>query len=139
LREGRFEAGGFGYGLERLDDGWWRFHNSEFGGAPNFDFTEAPVAPALLEEKCRWLQTWPDSPFVTTATAQRHRPGEILVLRGRVLRRVRPHGTEDILIGDAKAYVDLLARDFDLHVPQAAELWPRILARHTQLFGESTA
>jgi len=134
LREGGFEAGGFAYRLERLEGGWWRFHNSEFGGAPSFDFTEQPASPALLAEKCQWLQTWPESPFVTTATAQRHRPGEILVLRGRLLRRVRPGGTEDLLIGDAAAYVDLLARDFDLHVPEAAGLWPRMLARHEQLF-----
>ena len=134
LREGGFEAGGFAYRLERLEGGWWRFHNSEFGGAPSFDFTEQPASPALLAEKCQWLQTWPESPFVTIATAQRHRPGEILVLRGRLLRRVRPGGTEDLLIGDAAAYVDLLARDFDLHVPEAAGLWPRMLARHEQLF-----
>src|SRR6185503_6978190 len=69
LREGPVSTGGFEYRLEKLDADWWRFHNHAFGGAPNFDFTEAPASPALLAEKCHWLQTWPESPFVLNATA----------------------------------------------------------------------
>lgn len=136
LREGPVAAGGFDCRLAKLDETWWRFHNHEFGGAPNFDFTLAPAAPALLVEKCQWLQTWPESPFVLNATAQRHRPGEILVLRGRILKRVRPDGAEDHLIGSAEELVDVLRRDFDLELPEAAGLWPRIVARHEALFAQ---
>ncbi|MDB5494301.1 MAG: hypothetical protein JWP86_1638 [Phenylobacterium sp.] len=136
LREGPIRSGGFEMRLERLDDRWWRFHNHAFGGAANFDFTLEAADPAMLAEKCHWLQTWPESPFVLNATAQRHRPGEILVLRGRILKRVRPDGAEDHLIGSAAELVDVLARDFDLHLPQAAALWPRILARHEELFAQ---
>lgn len=139
LREGAVIAGGFECRLEKLDETWWRFHNHAFGGAPNFDFQLEPADPALLAEKCDWLQTWAESPFVLNATAQRHRPGEILVLRGRILKRVRPDGDADQLIGSADEFVDLLAREFDLHVPQAASLWPRILARHEALFAEPAA
>ena len=139
LREGPFVAGGFEYRMERLDGRWWRFHNHAFGGAPSFDFTTEPADPALLAEKCRWLQTWPESPFVLNATAQRHRPGEILVLRGRVMKTVRPDGADDRLIGSGEEFVEVLASDFDLHVPEAAELWPRIVARHQQLFSAEPA
>jgi hypothetical protein len=73
---------------------------------------------------------------VLNATAQRHRPGEILVLRGRMLKRVRPDRTEDQLIGSAEEYVAILDREFDLQLPEVAGLWPRIAARHEQLFAQ---
>jgi len=139
LSEGPVTAGGFDYRLERLAEGWWRFHNSEFGAAPNYDFTEDAASPALLGEKCNWLQTWDQSPFVLNATAQRHRPGEILVLRGRILKRVRPDGFTDHLVGSADEFVDILAREFDLTLPQTAKLWPRILKRHDDLFAAPAA
>jgi len=136
LREGPILAGGFEMRLEKLEAGWWRFHNHPLGGAPNFDFTEDPADPALLAEKCQWLQTWPESPFVQNLTAQRHRPGEILVLRGRSFRRVRADGAEERLIGSAAELVEVLAREFDLDLPEVAGLWPRVAARHEALFGQ---
>jgi len=140
LREAPIRAGGFEYRLERLPDGWWRFHNQHaIGGAPSFDFTEQPADPAQLAERCQWLQTAPESPFVLNATAQRHRPGEILVLRGRVLRHVRPDGFTERLIGSADEFAQLLADDFALDVPEAANLWPRIVERHEALFAAPAA
>ena len=136
LREGALIAGGFECRLEQVDAKWWRFHNHAFGGAPNFDFTTSAADPALLAGQCQWLQTSPESHFVLNATAQRHRPGEILVLRGRILKRVRPDGAEDYLVSSAAEFVDILARQFDLHLPEAADLWPRITARHEALFAE---
>lgn len=136
LQAGPVCAEGFECRLEQLADGWWRFHNHAFGGAPDFDFRDEPADPALLASQCEWLQTAPESPFVQNATAQRHRPGEIVVLRGRVLKRVRPDAVEDRLIETADDYLETLARDFDLDLPEAAELWPRILRRHEELFAE---
>jgi len=136
LAQGPVTTGGFAYRMERLDEGWWRFHNHAFGGAPNFDFQLEAADPALLREKCLWLQTAPESPFVQNATAQRHRPGEILILRGRVFKRVRPDGAQDHLVASADEFVDILAREFDLDLPEAASLWPRIVTRHEALFAE---
>jgi len=134
LRDGAFTAGGFDFRLERLADEGWRFHNHAFGGAPNFDFSSEAADPAQLTAQCDWLQTSPQSPFRLNATAQRHRPGEVLVLRGRLLRRVRRDGFEERLIGSADELVEVLDREFDLDIPEAAALWPRILARHAELF-----
>lgn len=139
LKPGEFRSAGFAYRLEHLPDGWWRFHNSEFGGAPSFDFEERPASPDLLAEKCHWLQTWPESPFVLNATAQRHRAGEILILRGRILKSIRPDSFADHLVTSAEEWMAILARDFDLHVPEAADLWPRIVKRHEQLFAAEPA
>jgi N-hydroxyarylamine O-acetyltransferase len=134
LQAGPVRAGGFECRLEAVEGGWWRFHNHAFGGAPNFDFRLEAADPARLASQCAWLQSSPESPFVLNATAQRHRPGEILILRGRVFKRVRPDGFEDHLVGSAGEFVDVLARDFDLDLPEAASLWPRITARHQALF-----
>jgi N-hydroxyarylamine O-acetyltransferase len=139
LREGPIHSGGFSYHLERLGDGWWRFHHRAEAGPPTFDFAEAPASAALLEEKCHWLQTWDDSPFIQNLIAQRHGAGEILVLRGRVLKRCRPDGAEDHLVGSADELVDILDREFDLQLPEAAALWPRICARHEALFAAEPA
>jgi N-hydroxyarylamine O-acetyltransferase len=137
LREGPVDADGLACRLERLDGGWWRFHNHAFGGAPDFDFQETPADPALLAEKCLWLQEWPESPFRMNAVAQRRRPGDVLALRGRTLKHSRLEGVHERLIGSAEDYVAVLARDFGLDLPQAAALWPRICARHDELFGET--
>ncbi|MFN3523840.1 MAG: arylamine N-acetyltransferase family protein [Phenylobacterium sp.] len=139
LVEAAFASDGFPLRLERLDEAWWRFHNHEHGGAPSFDFTAEPADPALLADRCRWLQTSPESMFVQNAVVQRHTPDAILQLRGRVLRRARPEGVESRLIESAEAYVQVLAREFDLDLPEAADLWPRICARHAELFGEPAA
>jgi N-hydroxyarylamine O-acetyltransferase len=134
LREGAFRVAGFDFRLERLDPTWWRFHNHPWG-APTFDFTTSPADADQLEARCRWLQTAPDSNFVLNAVVQRHVPDGLLQLRGRGFRRVSPSGDiQDRLIGSPEAYVALLADEFGLDLPEAADLWPRICARHDELF-----
>jgi len=130
LRPAAFEIGGYAMSLEAVDERWWRFHNHPFGGAKSFDFTLGPADPALLADKCRWLQTAPESGFVLNAVAQRFRGEEILQLRGRVLNRVTPGGKVERILDSADEFVAVLADDFGLDLPQAADLWPRILARH---------
>ncbi len=125
--------GGYPFRLEAMDEGWWRFHNHEFGGAKSFDFQVEPADPELLSGRCEWLQYAPDSHFVLNAIVQRHRADEILQMRGRVLRRVTPAGVTQETIGSAEEWVEVLAREFDLDVPEAATLWPRVLARHEEV------
>lgn len=129
-------ADGFHFRLQDLDGRWWRFHNHAEGGAKSYDFTLDAAAPDLLAAKCQWLQTAPESPFVQNAVVQRWRPGgRLLQMRGRTLREVRPDGVETRLIASADDYVDTLGRAFDLDLPEAATLWPRICERHEALFG----
>jgi N-hydroxyarylamine O-acetyltransferase len=130
LRAGPLAFAGYPFRLEAMDEGWWRFHNHEFGGAKSFDFQVAPADPALLAGRCEWLQYAPDSHFVLNAVVQRYQGEQILQMRGRVLRRITPAGATEETIGSADEWVAALARDFDLHVPEAAGLWPRVLARH---------
>jgi len=127
------------YRLEDLRDGWWRFHNHLLGGAPSFDFEMKPAERALLADKCEWLQTSPDSPFVLNAVAQRHAPNRLSMMRGKTLKVLTPAGLSAREIGSAEEYVATLATVFDLELPEAANLWPKILARHEALFGAQGA
>lgn len=131
--------GGFDFRLEAIDERWWRFHNHELGGAKSFDFVVEPADPAQLEEKCRWLQTAPESPFVQNVICQRYRGSEILQLLGRTYRRIRPGEKRERLIEDADDLVAVLRDDFTLNLPEVADLWPRIVARHEQVVAEAAA
>ncbi|HYE45930.1 MAG TPA: arylamine N-acetyltransferase, partial [Caulobacter sp.] len=139
IRPGPVNAGLFAYGLETLDDGWWRLRNHPAGGAPSFDFQIAPADEAALSARCDWLQSAPESGFVQNAVVQRHRPDRLLMLRGRSLRTLAPGIDQTRLIADADDYVATLRTDFDLDIPEAASLWPAILARHEALFGPEPA
>ncbi|HTQ13975.1 MAG TPA: arylamine N-acetyltransferase [Rhizomicrobium sp.] len=139
ITPGSFEAGGFSFGLEKADPGWWRLRNHRWGGAPSFDFHLERASEALLSEKCEFLQTSPMSPFVQNLVAQRFVPGGLLVLRGRVLRRVTPDGVSDTLLQGADELVAALKRDFDLDVPEVAALWPKIVERHEAVMAQKPA
>jgi N-hydroxyarylamine O-acetyltransferase len=139
LAVGAIEAAGYRFRLEAMDEGWWRFHNHEFGGAKSFDFQVAAADPELLSGRCEWLQYAPDSHFVLNVIVQRCRGDQILQLRGRVLRRVTPAGVTQETIGSPQEWVAMLADEFSLDVPQAATLWPRVLARHEEVMAAAAA
>jgi N-hydroxyarylamine O-acetyltransferase len=130
---------GYDFRLETLDERWWRFHNHELGGAKSFDFIVEPADPAVLQEKCDWLHGAPESPFRQYVICQRFRGDEILQLIGRRLRRVRPGAKDDRLIESAEDFVAMLRDDFTLDLPEAAALWPDIVARHEQIVAEAAA
>jgi N-hydroxyarylamine O-acetyltransferase len=133
LRPAELQAEGHRFRLEVMDAGWWRFHNHEFGGAKSFDFTLPPADPAVLAEKCAWLQSAPDSPFVMNLICQRWRGGEVLQLLGRTYRQIRPGVRQERTIGSADELMSVLTRDFNLDVPEIETLWPRIVARHEEV------
>ncbi len=67
----------------------------------------------------------------------RHRPGgTVLLLRGRVLRTVTPQGYTDRVLGSAEDLVATLRDGFSLDLPEAAALWPKIVARHDLVMSE---
>jgi N-hydroxyarylamine O-acetyltransferase len=125
------------FALEDLGQGWLRFHADPLSGAMTFDFKMEPAKEQLLDAKCIWLQTDPSSGFVLNAVVQRHLPDAIAIMRGRTLKLV---GTETTVhdIASADAYVETLKSVFALDLPEARSLWPKIEARHRELFGLPT-
>jgi N-hydroxyarylamine O-acetyltransferase len=126
----RARQGIFEYSVERLDDAWWRLHNPTQTGAESYDFTLARADEALLDERCAWQQTSPDSPFVQNVVVQRHVADGLVMLRGKVLTRITAAGAAARDLASAEEYVDTLVDVFDLRVPEAATLWPAIEQRH---------
>ena len=140
LRAGTMQSGGYSFALEALDDRWWRFRNHQFGGAPSFDVAIEPTALSVLADKCRQLQTAPDSIFRMNLICQRFKgDGVILQLLGRSLRTLRPGTKSDRILVSADELISVLAGDFGLDVPEAASLWPRICARHDEVLAAAAA
>lgn len=140
VEPGPFRAHGFDFRLEKADGKWWRLFNHPHGGAPSFDFMLDEADETVLAERCRFLQTSEQSPFVQNAVCQRHTQSGLTILRGRVLRHITGQGnTDERLLESADAFVSVLADEFDLELPEAASLWPKIVARHEAVLAAAAA
>jgi N-hydroxyarylamine O-acetyltransferase len=139
IAPGEFSDGRFSFSLSQQDDDWWRFHNHPYGGAGSFDFRLAQADEHLLAEKCLFLQISERSPFVQNLVCQRHTEDGLTILRGRVLRKVSPRGQSESLLNSSDELLNVLGAEFGLEVPEIAPLWPTIVARHTQLFGQTAS
>ena len=134
LREGPTNGNPFDCALHPLGGGWWRYVNDPRSGGPSFDFSPAVTDEALLEKNCACLQRDPASPFVQNAVAQRWTGDAHYSMRGRVLRTLTATEDRKNLITSANDYVSALKEVFGIDLPEAARLWPRICARHDELF-----
>ena len=139
LKEGKFSERGFDFSLEHLPDGYWRLHNHQFGGAPNFDFKTVPADEAQLESVCQGLQTSEHSPFVMALIAQLFVEDGYEIQVGRAARTITAQGVETKILDSADELQDRLKSVFGLDVPEVADLWPTIVERHEQLFGDKKA
>lgn len=135
LRESQHNQPPFQLGLDRLDDGYWRFWEDSGDGKFSFDFTDDPACESSLAQKSERLQSDPDSIFVLTLVAQQRHRDRHCTLRGRVFSVSGPDGTASTLLESSDALVSILAKEFRLEVCGIADLWPAIVARHKQVFG----
>ena len=139
LHAGDHRDGPLVFRLETLPDGRWRFWNHPAGDPSNFDLDPGPADEALLQRKHDALQADPVSSFRLNFQAMRMGPVGSTVVYGRVLRRTTPEGTEKRLITGPGELEAILAAEFGLTGVPIAPLWPRILARHAQVFGAEDA
>jgi len=119
--------------LAGTDDGYWRF-TQRFDAPFSYDFRAAPADEALLARKRDWQATHPEAKFTLNFVAQKRHADWDLVLRGRVLTERRAGGPVTRLIADADELVAVLHEQFGIDEPRIAQAWPRILARHAELF-----
>jgi N-hydroxyarylamine O-acetyltransferase len=133
LAAGEREDGPYAVSLEPVEDGYWRFsesHETPFG----YDFRAEPADEALLAAKRDWQSTHPESNFTLNFVAQKRHPDRHLILRGRVLTERGPQGATTHTIADADEFLTILAERFGIDEPRAREIWPRVVARHAELF-----
>ena len=134
LAPGGREEAPFAVSLERTDDGYWRF-TEHFDAPFGYDFRAEPADEALFAAKCAWLSTHPESNFTLNFVAQKRLPDRHLVLRGRVVTERTADGAATHTIEDADELLAVLAERFGIDEPRAREIWPRVSARHHELFG----
>jgi N-hydroxyarylamine O-acetyltransferase len=130
IEDHAFLQRGFEYRLENLQEGWWRFHNHVWCAAPSFDFHLSPADPSLLEQKCQFLQTSPQSGFTQVAVVQRHLPGGIATLRGRTFKRITTRGVGERVIVNRDDYAQTLSEVFALEPPELDRLWEKVVRQH---------
>ncbi len=133
IEEGRFAQGNRQYRLEALEDGHWRFHNNEGAIPPSFDFW-----PEADEERlgrmCDRLQTDGDSVFRQNLIClQPDGDRGSKALFGRVLALP---GQQKQVLETADAFCEVLDEVFGLSDPAFRGLWPQVLARHQEIFGD---
>jgi N-hydroxyarylamine O-acetyltransferase len=127
-----FEHAPFTVGLRRLDDGYWQFWESLGDGEFSFDFEDRAADEDALSVRCHYLQTSPESSFVQNLVCQLRRPDAHITLRGRVFTEVTGTGKHQRVLNSADEVVATLETEFDLAVPEIAELWGRICERHEE-------
>lgn len=139
MTPGEFTQRGFTYRLEDIGGGWLRLINHPFGLSPTYDFQPDLSDEDLLSARCLHLRTSPESPFVLNLVALRHTQNGVFHLVGRKLRGCE-NGlpTPSRLLNSADELEQVLREDFGIRVPEGVkDLWPRVCARHEELFGEA--
>lgn len=137
LLESEHNQAPFRIGLRKLPDESWRYwERINDGDEFSFDFVVRPASEAALAAKCDFLQSDPSSSFVQNLVAQLRLPEQHKTLRGRVLSIATPDGVESSIIDSADDVVATLANHFFLELPEVADLWPKIAARHEALLRE---
>ncbi len=133
LLEGEHSQVPFCLGLNKNADGYWRFWEDLGGGKFSFDFLDKPAKETALQDKCAVLQSDPSSNFVLNLVAQLRSLERHTVLRGRILRVASANGISERTLESADELVATLASQFNLDLPEAADLWPKVMARHEEI------
>ena len=133
LLEGEHAQAPFRLGLKKTADAHWRFSEYLGDGQFSYDFLDEPANESALQEKCTTMQSDPSSNFVLNLVIQLRSQEQHLALRGRVLHVATSNGVAKRVLNSADEIVATLAAQFDLNLPEVAELWPRIAARHEEI------
>ncbi len=139
LVEDQYDQPPFKLGLERLDDQYWRFWESLGDGKFTFDFTEEPACESSLAKKSAFLQSDSSSGFVLNLVARLRSRDQHCMLRGRVFSVAKPGAIKSKTVDSQEALASILASEFHLDLYDVAGLWPKIAARHEELFGADSS
>lgn len=120
--------------VQRTQDGLWQLA-IERGPMPlSYDFADTSADEAQLAGLCAWQGSDAESIFVQNLVVQQRLPEGHLMLRGKVLTETLPGDSRVRELRSAEELVQVLRDLFRLDMPEAADLWPAIEARHAALF-----
>jgi N-hydroxyarylamine O-acetyltransferase len=135
LSEGTYRQGRLEFRLERTADGYWRFRNHAFAYPTNFDFKDVPLDEALIDRVSAAYQSGEDPLYHKNLAIQIMQPETVTCLSGRVLRHKTPDGTTKRLVA-REDFADVLRDVFGIVDKDALLVWPKVEARHRELFGD---
>jgi N-hydroxyarylamine O-acetyltransferase len=135
LEEGTFRQGSLEFRLELLADSYWRFHNHAFANPPTADFRAEPANEDLLQAKMEFLQSSPESVFVQNLAFEIMRPQSLTSITGCIFAEKSAAGVKKAVLKSSSEMTEVLARDFGIRDVSVAPIWPKIEARHRELFG----
>ena len=120
--------------LAPIADGYWRLYEGGPGAVVNYDFRPEAGDEALLAASHQDQISDPNCIFRKTLVAKRRLGRTYLVLRGRMLETHYP-GRKEVREIESEGELDELLREsFGLVEPNLSDLWPKITARHKQVF-----
>ena len=120
--------------LVPLENGFWRLHEGGWGAAMSYDFAAAPADEGLLSTQHDEQITDANSVHRKTLTARIRRDRAYYTLRGRMLETNFPGRKETRELQSQDELKTVLDEVFGLEEPELDRLWPKILARHRQVF-----
>lgn len=120
--------------MVRTQDDYWRLHEGGPGSLLSFDFRPEPADEALLAARHAWQITDPNSIFYKTLSAKIRRGKQHFTLRGRMLETQMPGRSEQRILETPAELSEVLSEIFGIEEPELTALWPKICARHKQLF-----
>jgi N-hydroxyarylamine O-acetyltransferase len=135
LAEGVYHQGHLAFRLEKTGDGYWRFRNHAFGFPTDFDFKDEPLDEGLIDTFSRAFQSGENPTFTQNLACQIMQPNTVTCLSGRVLRHKTPDGTSKKLV-HREEFEDVLLKVFGIADRDTMQAWPRVEARHFELFGD---
>jgi N-hydroxyarylamine O-acetyltransferase len=138
IKPGSYVQGELVFRLEKLNDGFWRFHNHGFGDPTQFDFKTIPANEQLLTDKCHSLQHDATSVFVQNLACQIMTTNSVTCLTGQVLGHKTSEGTTKKLLNSAEELENTLVKVFGIRDPDTRSVWSRVRHRHIELFGEKS-
>ena len=134
LEEGVTDHAPIRMALARADDGYWRLFEGGPGASFSYDFRPEPADERLLAARHEWQITDPNSIFRKTLSAKIRRGTSYYILRGRMLETQMPGRSEQQVMDTPEELSGVLSEVFGLEEPELETLWPKICARHKQLF-----
>ena len=120
--------------LVPIEEGMWRLHEGGWGSAMSYDFKPEAGDETLLAASHEEQITDPNSIFRKTLVAKIRRGRAYYTLRGRMLETNHPGRKETREIESAAELSLVLKEMFGLEEPELTDLWPKICARHKQVF-----
>ncbi|NKC01700.1 MAG: acetyltransferase [Pseudomonadales bacterium] len=137
IAKGSHTQQGLSYKLATMPDGFWRFSNHQHSNVKSFDFMHQPANEEQLAQRCQWLQTDPQSPFMMALIIQRFTPETIEVQLGKMHTTIRAEGKQTTEINSLEAMQEHLQTTFGLSV-DISPAWDGILAAHKKFTEERT-